>query len=166
MADDALLKLSTELGAALQKRHWSLALAESCTGGWASQVVTMCKGSSSHFERGFVTYSNLSKTEMLGVSENTLEKHGAVSEETAREMASGALRNSNAQVSAAITGIAGPDGATPGKPVGTVCFAWATIDGVLKSEIRHFDGDRDAVRRQSVVAALEGVRELTLPTDL
>lgn len=166
MADDALLKLSTELGAALQKRHWSMALAESCTGGWASQVVTMCKGSSSHFERGFVTYSNLSKTEMLGVSENTLEKHGAVSEETAREMASGALRNSNAQISAAITGIAGPDGATPGKPVGTVCFAWATIDGVLKSEIRHFDGDRDAVRRQSVVAALEGVRELTLPTDL
>ena len=166
MADDALLKLSTELGAALQKRHWSLALAESCTGGWASQVVTMCKGSSSHFERGFVTYSNLSKTEMLDVSNQTIELYGAVSEETAREMAAGALKNSNAQVSAAITGIAGPDGATPGKPVGTVCFAWATVDGILRSETRHFDGDRDAVRRQSVVAALVGVRELTLATDL
>ncbi|HEU4709695.1 MAG TPA: nicotinamide-nucleotide amidohydrolase family protein [Methylophilaceae bacterium] len=166
MADDALLKLSTELGAALQKRHWSLALAESCTGGWASQVVTMCKGSSSHFERGFVTYSNLAKTEMLDVSNQTLEQYGAVSEETAREMAAGALKNSNAQISAAITGIAGPDGATPGKPVGTVCFAWATVDGVLKSETRHFDGDRDAVRRQSVVAALEGVHELTLAPDL
>lgn len=166
MADDALLKLSTELGAALQKRHWSLALAESCAGGWASQVVTMCKGSSSHFERGFVTYSNLSKTEMLDVSNQTIELYGAVSEETAREMAAGALKNSNAQVSAAITGIAGPDGATPGKPVGTVCFAWATVDGIHRSETRHFDGDRDAVRRQSVVAALEGVRELTLATDL
>ncbi len=166
MADDALLKLSTELGAALQKRHWSLALAESCTGGWASQVVTMCKGSSSHFERGFVTYSNLSKTEMLGVAQQTLEQHGAVSEETAREMASGALKNSNAQVTAAITGIAGPDGATPGKPVGTVCFAWATVDGLLHSETQHFEGDREAVRYQSVKAALQGVLKLTLATDL
>lgn len=160
MADDALLKLSTELGAALQKKQWSLVLAESCTGGWASQVVTMCKGSSSHFERGFVTYSNLSKTEMLGVSEKTLETFGAVSEETAREMASGALSHSNAQIAAAITGIAGPDGGTPDKPVGTVCFAWATIEGVLKSETRHFNGDREAVRRQSVQTALEGVSSL------
>jgi len=160
MADDALLKLSNELGIALQKRHWSLALAESCTGGWASQVVTASKGSSSHFERGFVTYSNLSKTEMLGVSEKTLETHGAVSEETAREMAAGALSHSNAQIAAAITGVAGPDGGTPDKPVGTVCFAWATIDGVLKSETRHFDGDREAVRYQSVQTALEGVSSL------
>lgn len=160
MADDALLKLSNELGVALQKKHWSLALAESCTGGWASQVVTMCKGSSSHFERGFITYSNLSKTEMLGVSEKTLETHGAVSEETAREMAAGALSHSNAQIAAAITGIAGPDGGTPDKPVGTVCLAWATIDGVLKSETRHFDGDREAVRYQSVQTALEGVSSL------
>lgn len=160
MADDALLKLSTELGAALQKKHWSLALAESCTGGWASQVVTMCKGSSSHFERGFVTYSNLSKTEMLGVSEKTLETYGAVSEETAREMVSGALAHSNAQVAAAITGIAGPDGGTADKPVGTVCFAWATIDGVLKCETRHFDGDRETIRYQSVITALDGVSSL------
>jgi len=160
MADDALLKLSNELGIALQKRHWSLALAESCTGGWASQVVTASKGSSSHFERGFVTYSNLSKTEMLGVSEKTLETHGAVSEETAREMAAGALSHSNAQIAAAITGVAGPDGGTPDKPVGTVCFAWATIDGVLKSETWHFDGDREAVRYQSVQTALEGVSSL------
>lgn len=166
MADDALLKLSTALGAALQKRHWSLALAESCTGGWASQVVTMCKGSSSHFERGFVTYSNLSKTEMLDVAEQTIEKYGAVSEETAREMATGALKNSNAQVAAAITGIAGPDGGTPGKPVGTVCFAWATADGTVKSETLHFAGDREAVRYQSVRTALEGVLDLTLVPDL
>lgn len=166
MADDELLRLSTELGAALQKRHWSLALAESCTGGWASQAVTMCKGSSSHFERGFVTYSNLSKTEMLGVSETILEKHGAVSEETAREMASGALSHSNAQIAAAITGIAGPDGGTPDKPVGTVCFAWASADGILKSETLHFEGDREAVRYQSVKTALEGVLDLTLVPDL
>jgi len=97
---------------------------------------------------------------MLGVLEKTLETYGAVSEETAREMAAGALSHSNAQVAAAITGIAGPDGGTPDKPVGTVCFAWATIDGVLKSETRHFDGDREGVPRQSVVAALEGVASL------
>jgi nicotinamide-nucleotide amidase len=97
---------------------------------------------------------------MLGVSEKTLKTHGAVSEETAREMASGALSHSNAQVAAAITGVAGPDGGTPDKPVGTVCFAWATIDGVLKSETRHFDGDREAIRYQSVLTALEGVSSL------
>ncbi|HEX5539571.1 MAG TPA: nicotinamide-nucleotide amidohydrolase family protein [Methylophilaceae bacterium] len=166
MADDSLLKLSLALGAALQKRRWSLALAESCTGGWASEVVTMCKGSSSHFERGFVTYSNVAKTEMLGVSETTLDRFGAVSEETAREMAAGALHRSRAQVTAAITGIAGPDGGTTDKPVGTVCFAWASLDGVFKSATRHFNGDREAVRYQSVKAALEGVLQLTLTTDL
>jgi len=151
---------------ALQKRGWSLALAESCTGGWASEVVTMSKGSSSHFERGFVTYSNVAKTEMLGVSEATLDRFGAVSEETAREMAAGALHHSRAQVTAAITGIAGPDGGTVDKPVGTVCFAWASSGGALKSTTRHFSGDREAVRYQSVKAALEGVLQLTLTTDL
>ncbi|HEX5539844.1 MAG TPA: nicotinamide-nucleotide amidohydrolase family protein [Methylophilaceae bacterium] len=166
MADDSFLNLSLELGAALQKRGWSLALAESCTGGWASEVVTMSKGSSSHFERGFVTYSNVAKTEMLGVSETTLDQCGAVSEETAREMAAGALQHSRAQVTAAITGIAGPDGGTAAKPVGTVCFAWASSDGVLNSTTRHFDGDREAVRYQSVKTALEGVLQLTLTTDL
>lgn len=166
MADDSLLNLSLELGMALQKRGWSLALAESCTGGWASEVVTMSKGSSSHFERGFVTYSNVAKTEMLGVSEATLDRFGAVSEETAREMAAGALHHSRAQVTAAITGIAGPDGGTVDKPVGTVCFAWASSGGALKSTTRHFSGDREAVRYQSVKAALEGVLQLTLTTDL
>jgi nicotinamide-nucleotide amidase len=166
MADDALLRLSLELGAALQKRHWSLALAESCTGGWASEVVTMAPGSSSHFERGFVTYSNAAKTEMLDVSEATLKTHGAVSEETAREMATGALKHSRAQIAAAITGIAGPDGGSPGKPVGTVCFAWAAQAGVMKSATQHFQGDREAVRYQSVKAALEGVLQLTLSIDL
>jgi nicotinamide-nucleotide amidase len=166
MADDALLRLSLELGAALQKRHWALALAESCTGGWASEVVTMTPGSSSHFERGFVTYSNAAKTEMLGVSEATLQTHGAVSEETAREMATGALKHSRAQITAAITGIAGPDGGSPSKPVGTVCFAWAAQAGVVKSATQHFQGDREAVRYQSVKAALEGVLQLTLSIDL
>ena len=103
---------------------------------------------------------------MLGVSEAILEKHGAVSEETAREMASGALSHSNAQIAAAITGIAGPDGGTPDKPVGTVCFAWASADGILKSETLHFEGDREAVRYQSVKTALEGVLDLTLVPDL
>jgi nicotinamide-nucleotide amidase len=166
MVDDELLRLSEKVGVALQKRKWSLALAESCTGGWASEVVTMSKGSSTHFERGFVTYSNVAKTEMLGVSDITLQSHGAVSEETAREMATGALKHSHAQVTAAITGIAGPDGGTPDKPVGTVCFAWASVDGFIKSTTLHFDGDRAAVRYQSVKAALEGVFELTLATDL
>ena len=166
MVDADLFDLSESLGKALQERGWSLALAESCTGGWASEVVTMTKGSSKHFERGFVTYSNLAKIEMLDVLQITLDEYGAVSEETAREMAAGALANSNAQVAAAITGIAGPDGGSEDKPVGTVCFAWATTEGVLESIQLHFEGDREAVRRQSVKTALEGLVQLTLATDL
>jgi nicotinamide-nucleotide amidase len=166
MVDAELRDLSESLGRALQKRGWSLTLAESCTGGWASEVVTMTQGSSSHFERGFVTYSNLSKIEMLDVLQMTLDAYGAVSEETAREMAAGALSNSNAQVAAAITGIAGPDGGSAEKPVGAVCFAWATTEGVLESVTLHFDGDRESIRRQSVKTALEGVVQLTLATDL
>jgi nicotinamide-nucleotide amidase len=166
VVDAELFDLSEALGKALQKRGWSLALAESCTGGWASEVVTMTQGSSSHFERGFVTYSNLSKIEMLDVLQITLDEYGAVSEETAREMAAGALANSHAQVAAAITGIAGPDGGSEDKPVGTVCFAWASREGVLESITLHFEGDREAVRRQSVKTALEGLVQLTLATDL
>ena len=133
-----------------------LVTAESCTGGWAAQVVTSIAGSSDWFERGFVTYSNDAKQELLGVAAGTLEKHGAVSEETAREMALGALARSKGTVSLAITGIAGPTGGGPGKPVGTVCFAWAA-KGAARSETRRFQGDRESVRRQSVVHALEGV---------
>lgn len=161
MADDAFVKLATELGAALKARGWMLALAESCTGGMAAQYVTAIPGSSAWFERGFVTYSNVAKTEMLGVSNDTLKLHGAVSEQTAREMALGALGHSHAQVAGAITGIAGPDGGSADKPVGMVCFAWAAPGGLLRSETRRFHGDRDAVRRQSVEALLQGMLRLS-----
>ena len=144
------------MGAALKRAGLLIATAESCTGGWVAQEVTTVAGSSSWFDRGFVTYSNEAKQEMLGVGTATLEKHGAVSEETAREMAAGALARSKAGVTVAITGVAGPGGGSPGKPVGTVCFAWATKRGAA-SETRVFQGDREAVRRQSVEHALEGV---------
>jgi nicotinamide-nucleotide amidase len=119
-------------------------------------VVTSVAGSSDWFERGFVTYSNDAKRELLGVAEATLKKYGAVSEETAREMALGALAHSKGTVAVSVTGIAGPAGGSAGKPVGTVCFAWAA-GGRARSETRHFKGDRESVRRQSVARALEGV---------
>jgi nicotinamide-nucleotide amidase len=136
-----------------------LATAESCTGGWVAQAVTSVAGSSKWFERGFVTYSNAAKHEVLGVSNKTLKKFGAVSEETAREMARGALARSRASVALAVTGIAGPGGGSAGKPVGTVCFAWAGRRAGVRSETRRFRGGRAAVRRQSVVRALEGVMQ-------
>jgi nicotinamide-nucleotide amidase len=157
MADDALLMLAAEVGAALQQRGWMLALAESCTGGGAAQAVTEVAGSSGWFDRGFVTYSNEAKMEMLGVSAGGLKQYGAVSEQVAREMAAGALRHSQAQMAASITGIAGPGGGSVEKPVGMVCFAWTTADGVLVSRTCHFEGDREAVRRQSVATLLQGV---------
>lgn len=134
--------------------------AESCTGGGVSQAVTAISGSSDWFERGFVTYSNAAKQELLGVKETTLRRFGAVSEETACEMAAGALRASRGTLAVAITGIAGPSGGTAAKPVGTVCFAWARKGERPSSETRHFSGDRESVRRQSVIRALEGVLEL------
>jgi nicotinamide-nucleotide amidase len=126
----------------------------------AAQYVTAVAGSSAWFERGFVTYSNASKMQMLGVSLFTLDKHGAVSAETAQEMALGALKNSRAHITVAITGIAGPDGGTSQKPVGTVCFAWADKLGNLVSESRHFPGDRETVRRQSAYHALNHLLSL------
>lgn len=152
---DALAKRVAER---LKAKRCKLVTAESCTGGWAAQVATSIAGSSDWFERGFVTYSNDAKQELLGVAAATLKEHGAVSEETAREMALGALARSKGSVSLAITGIAGPTGGSAAKPVGTVCFAWAA-QGVARSETRHFKGDRESVRRQSVVRALEGVIE-------
>jgi nicotinamide-nucleotide amidase len=149
--------LAESLGRALQAKRALLVTAESCTGGWAAQAVTSVAGSSDWFERGFVTYSNAAKQELLGVRRETLERCGAVSEETAREMALGALAHSRGTLALAITGIAGPAGGSPAKPVGTVCFAWARRDGVLRSETRRFAGDREAVRRQSVAHALAGV---------
>jgi nicotinamide-nucleotide amidase len=152
---DALAKRVAER---LKAERGKLVTAESCTGGWAAQVATSIAGSSDRFERGFDTYSNDANQELLGVAAATLKEHGAVSEETAREMALGALARSKGSVSLAITGIAGPTGGSAAKPVGTVCFAWAA-QGVARSETRHFKGDRESVRRQSVVRALEGVIE-------
>jgi nicotinamide-nucleotide amidase len=134
-----------------------IATAESCTGGWVAQVITHTAGSSAWFERGFVTYSNQAKTDMLGVRQETLAQHGAVSQETAAEMAAGALKNSKAMISLAITGIAGPTGGSPGKPVGTVCFAWCRAGAIPVTETVAFAGDREAVRRQAVVHALRGL---------
>ena len=147
------------MGAALKGAGLLLATAESCTGGWVAQEVTSIAGSSNWFDRGFVTYSNAAKQEMLGVKEKTINTYGAVSEEAAREMAAGALTRSKAGVSVAITGVAGPGGGSPAKPVGTVCFAWATGRGTT-SETRRFEGDREAVRRLSVEHALQGVLRL------
>jgi len=155
--DSDLAALSESLGAACRRRRLLLATAESCTGGWAAQVITHTAGSSEWFERGFVTYSNQAKVDMLGVRQEILERHGAVSQETAAEMAAGALKNSNALISLAITGIAGPTGGSPGKPVGTVCFAWCRVGEPAEAETAVFAGDREAIRRQAVVHALRGL---------
>jgi nicotinamide-nucleotide amidase len=160
MPSDTLTTLATLVGAKLRAKGLMLATAESCTGGWVAQAVTAIAGSSGWFERGFVTYSDVAKQEMVGVSARTLAAHGAVSEQTAREMVAGALAHSRAQVTVAITGIAGPTGGSPEKPLGLVCFAWAVKGGALRAETRQFKGDRESVRRQSVIAALQGVLEL------
>jgi nicotinamide-nucleotide amidase len=149
-------ELASTLAERLKGRGAVLVTAESCTGGWAAQVVTSVAGSSDWFDRGYVTYSNDAKREVLGVRAETLSRHGAVSEETAREMAQGALARGKGTVALSITGIAGPGGGSKDKPVGTVCFAWATPRGT-RAETRLFSGDRESVRRQSVVHALEGV---------
>jgi nicotinamide-nucleotide amidase len=158
--DDDFNALSQAVGQALLERELMLATAESCTGGWVAETVTLTAGSSQWFERGFVVYSNIAKAEMLGVSNRTLVTHGAVSEETAAELAEGALSHSHATVALAVTGIAGPAGGSPGKPVGTVCFAWCGGGQAAKSETRLFSGDRASVRRQSVAHALNGLLRL------
>lgn len=153
--DPALVSLSARVGAALRDRRLTLVTAESCTGGWVSQVVTHTGGSSAWFDRGFVTYSNEAKTEMLGVSPEIIMKEGAVSLTTAEAMATGALGNSNALISLAITGIAGPGGGSPDKPLGTVCFAWCFRGEAPLARRRRFGGDRESVRYQALVFALE-----------
>ena len=153
----SLLALSERVGQALVEHGLMLTTAESCTGGWVAQVITAVPGSSRWFERGFVTYSNASKVEMLGVSPQTLRDHGAVSGQTAREMAGGALRHSGAHVALAITGIAGPGGATADKPVGTVWFAWLRQGRDTRVHRACFAGDRQQVREQAVHQALQGV---------
>ena len=134
-----------------------LVTAESCTGGWLGQTVTAVAGSSAWYERGFITYGNVSKCEMLDVRQATLDQYGAVSAQTAREMVMGALNRSHAQIGVSITGIAGPDGDTPLKPVGMVCFAWALKDNLVRQEIQYFQGNRETVRRLSVATALQGI---------
>ncbi|HKQ24578.1 MAG TPA: CinA family protein [Burkholderiales bacterium] len=159
--DAELYALAGKVGDALKVRKLMLATAESCTGGWIGQVVTMVPGSSNWFDRGFVTYTNDAKREMLGVRAATLKKFGAVSEQTVRAMIKGALSHSKAHVALAVSGIAGPDGGSPGKPVGTVCLAWGKKKGAPPhSVMRYYAGDRDAVRRQSVIDALEGLLAL------
>ena len=155
-----LENLAQELGTALLARGEYLTAAESCTGGWLAQSVTANAGSSAWFDRGFVTYSNAAKVEMLGVPEATLANHGAVSEPTARAMVQGALAHSHADWAVAITGVAGPTGGSREKPVGTVCFAWAGRDLGCQAQTRCFSGDRSAIRAQSVAYALRGLIHL------
>lgn len=150
-------ELSSQVGAALKVHGMMLVTAESCTGGGVAQAVTDIAGSSVWFERGFVTYTNQSKVEMLGVRQSTLDEHGAVSEMTVREMAAGALARSHAHVAVAVSGIAGPGGGTPEKPVGTVWFAWAVRGGEVHAVRHMLAGDRGAVRSQSVQICLAGV---------
>ncbi len=142
------------LAAALRRRGWRMATAESCTGGLVAAACTALAGSSDWFERGFITYSNQAKTELLGVDAALIDAHGAVSEPVARAMVQGALRQAPVQLAVSVTGIAGPGGAVPGKPVGTVWLAWGTRDAV-RAECHLFSGDRDAVRDASVRAALQ-----------
>lgn len=149
--------LAAQVGGLLKSHGLMLATAESCTGGGIAYAVTEVAGSSAWFERGFVTYSNLSKQEMLGVAEETLQRYGAVSEAVVREMAEGALRNSAAQVSLAVSGIAGPGGGTPDKPVGTVWFAWALRNGAVVTHTHRLDGNRAEVRIKAGRIALQGV---------
>ncbi|MGH8564673.1 MAG: CinA family protein [Gammaproteobacteria bacterium] len=154
-----MYRLAEALGGALSARGYKLVTAESCTGGWLAQAITAVPGSSGWFERGFVVYSNASKCELLGVRAETLARFGAVSIETAAEMAEGALQASHADVSIAITGIAGPEGGTGEKPVGTVCLAWQ--GGPIPPHTRAFriQGTRERVRRRAVMLALEGLIE-------
>lgn len=147
--------LTTQLANLLLKRRWKLVTAESCTGGGLAFYLTKIPGSSDWFERGFVTYSNASKEELLGVKPETLNNFGAVSKLTACEMAEGALQKSPAQLSIAITGIAGPAGGSKEKPVGTVWFAWSSINAETESYMEIFSGNRDDVREKSIELALQ-----------
>ncbi|MDG4552694.1 MAG: nicotinamide-nucleotide amidase [Candidatus Competibacter sp.] len=152
-----LYELAAQVGSALRARQHILAVAESCTGGWIGKAVTDIPGSSGWFDRGFVTYSNVAKTDLLGVREATLARHGAVSPEVVAEMVVGALERSRADIALAVSGVAGPDGGAADKPVGTVYLAWALRGDPTHTVRRHFDGDRDAVRRATVAAALQGL---------
>jgi len=152
-----LEELAGRAGKLLLEQGRMLVTAESCTGGWVAKCITDIAGSSAWFDRGFVTYSNRAKQDMLDVAAATLEVHGAVSADTVSEMVRGALAHSRADVAVAVSGIAGPGGGAPDKPVGTVWFAWLVPGGAPRVDRRQFDGDREAVRRQAVARALEGL---------
>jgi len=159
ISDADLQQLTVELGQSLVQKGLYMATAESCTGGWVAKCCTDIAGSSAWFNCGFVTYSNQSKQQLLGVSATSLQQFGAVSEETVIEMAEGALVHSGADISVAITGIAGPDGGSKHKPVGTIWFAWAIKNNHIKTKCQHFQGDRESIRRQAVEFALKGIIE-------
>jgi len=155
--DEALAMLAAAVAAELKVQGRMLVTAESCTGGWIAKLCTDLAGSSAWFERGVVSYSNAAKQELLGVPAARIARFGAVSDEVAADMARGALVNSRADLAVAVTGIAGPDGGSPDKPVGTVCFGWALPDEIVETERHLFSGDRDAVRRATVATALSGL---------
>ena len=155
--DEEILAAAQALAGSLAQQRLLLTTAESCTGGGIAETLTGIAGASAWFDRGFVTYSNEAKLSMLGVSQSTLDRFGAVSEATALEMARGAISHSGAHVSVAVTGIAGPDGGTPGKPVGTVWIAWGQKLGYAEARRFQFDGDRNAVRQQAILEAILGL---------
>ena len=159
-SDDELQLLAERLGACLRNTKQMLVTAESCTGGWIAKTVTDVAGSSDWFDCGLAAYSYEAKQRLLGVRAETLEHFGAVSRETVVEMVSGALVHSGSTVAVAVTGIAGPGGGTDDKPVGTVWIAWKRRGGYPQAELFHFDGDREAVRRQTVAAALRGLEAI------
>lgn len=157
MTQAQLEALAARLGECLAERGWRMATAESCTGGWIAQAVTAIAGSSNWFEAGLVTYSNAAKVALLGVDAAIIERHGAVSEATAAQMARGALDCSLADMACAVTGVAGPGGGTPDKPVGLVCFGFATRAQGVETESCHFAGGREAIRAATVAHALDGL---------
>jgi len=160
LLEDNHVVLAAELGRALVARGWRVATAESCTGGLVAGAITAIAGSSGWFDRGFVTYSNEAKHEMLGVSTELIDRYGAVSEPVAAAMAQGARSHGLAQCALAVTGVAGPGGGTAAKPVGMVCFGWAVEGLVERVATFNFDGDRALVRARSVTAALRGLLDL------
>ena len=155
----ALIHLATEIGELLLAKNRMLCLAESCTGGLASGLITEIPGSSAWFDSGLVVYSNQAKQDLLNVSAESLRQYGAVSEQVAIEMAIGALNQGRANIAASVTGIAGPDGGSEEKPVGTVCFAWAGSDIASSTTTKHFSGNRQYIREQSILTLLNGIKE-------
>ncbi len=158
--DRDIAEVVKQLGPALRERQWTLCTAESCTAGWMAKVCTDLPGSSDWFHGGYVCYSYPAKEQMLGVIHDDLVQHGAVSEEIASQMALGARRGSAAGITVAATGIAGPGGGMPNKPVGLVCFGWSVIGGRIRTASQVFEGDREQVRRQTVLYALQGVLDI------